>query len=273
MNSVNYLDLNATRPLYCKVSGCHVSCFYHLGFCYMMLRRVYDAIQIFSHILLFLAKSRSTAQYTDRSQEKIFALLLICVTLCPTNLDEQITKLIQEKYSDVHNKLQSQLSDREDTKLAMFEDKFNFGCPKFIIPGTLDEAEEKSVNEAHQVQLKRFINEVREMKMVPTITSYLKLYTAISVDKLAKFCSTDPTTLRTQLQQVKQKTRQLVHPADSNEGPQFGEERNCGDIEFDTVDNKIMVRTIKEEAPYSQVFLKNVTHFKEIIQSIEEELN
>eukprot|EP00397_Hematodinium_sp_SG-2012_P026340 GEMP01027590.1.p1 GENE.GEMP01027590.1~~GEMP01027590.1.p1 ORF type:complete len:580 (+),score=128.08 GEMP01027590.1:58-1797(+) len=269
LQAIDMLDFKAPMPVYCTAASCHVSLFYYVGFAYLMMKRYYDATQTFSRILLYLAKSRSTAQYQDRMQEKCFNLLLVCVTLCPTGLDDQVSKLIAEKYSDMHHKLQASLASRDDDKLQAFEERFNYACPKFITPSAEGETENVSWTDAHHRQLGIFLNEVRQMKMLPTLTSYMKLYTTIPLAKLAKFCDIEVEALKQQMLALTHKTRQMVHPQDCNEGPLYGVEMNCGDIDFRIDEEKVHVKYIKEEKPYSQIFLKCIAQVQEIKKSMQ----
>ena len=50
--------------------------------------------------------------------------------------------------------------------------------------------------EAYRLQLKCFLTEVKQQTMLPTLRSFLKLYTTISISKLASFLELDEYTLR-----------------------------------------------------------------------------
>lgn len=272
LRAVNKLDLRLSLPLplYCTSASCHVTLFYYLGFAYMMMQRYYDATQTFTHILLFLAKSRMTAQYQDLMQQKIFHLLLMCVTLCPSSLDEVMGKIVSEKYAEVHYKMQQTLANRdEEADFRIFEEKFSYSCPKFITPYFAEKDFCAPPNEMHKSQLETFLHEVKSMRMLPTLTSFMKLYTTISLEKLRRFCEVDMDTLHVQMDALKQKSIQLVHVPDSEQGPVYGEERNCGDIDFRVEDDKVHVMPIKKEVSHTQVFLKSISEMQEIIKTLE----
>ena len=61
-----------------------------------------------------------------------------------------------------------------------------------------------------QLQLKLFLNEVSEQTLLPSIRSYLKLYTTISISKLASYMEMPEAELRTHLMALKHKTRQMI---------------------------------------------------------------
>jgi hypothetical protein len=48
------------------ITACHVTTFYYVGFCYMMLRRYHDAIRAFVTVLNFIVRMRG---YHTRSYQ------------------------------------------------------------------------------------------------------------------------------------------------------------------------------------------------------------
>jgi len=95
---------------------------------------------------------------------------------------------------------------------AAIEETFCKSCPKFIIPGSPNYDDERlnTNQEALQLQLKLFMAEVKRQLVLPTIRSYLKLYTTIPISKLAKFLEVEEEVLRAHLFMFKYKTRSLV---------------------------------------------------------------
>jgi hypothetical protein len=53
-----------------------------------------------------------------------------------------------------------------------------------------------TVQDAYRLQLKLFLSEVRQQQLLSSIRSFLKLYTTISIAKLASFMDVDEPTLR-----------------------------------------------------------------------------
>ncbi|KAK8786995.1 hypothetical protein V5799_023228, partial [Amblyomma americanum] len=80
---------------------------------------------------------------------------------------------------------------------SVFAEIFSLACPKFLNPvpppldpTTLDEKVKETRNfakEPLQQQLNVFLSEVEGQLMIPTIRSFLKLYTTMPVSKLASF--------------------------------------------------------------------------------------
>ncbi|KAI9007769.1 RNA polymerase I-associated factor PAF67-domain-containing protein [Hyaloraphidium curvatum] len=212
LKTMENVELNK-KGLFSRVTACHVTTYYYVGFSYLMMRRYPDAIKAFSHILLFVSR---TKQYHTRSyqfevinkkSDQMYALLAMCVALCPTKLDESIQSTLRDKHSDHLAKMQRSSGDES---IQTFEELFMYACPKFISP--VPPNYEVSVNvqqEPARHQLKMFLQEVRSQMFVPTIRSYLKLYTTLDVNKLSEFLEdTDVDGCRNQLLLYKHKTRQ-----------------------------------------------------------------
>lgn len=115
----------------------------------------------------------------------MLVLLAICLVLHPQCIDEGLTQALREKsYHDKMYKMQC-------GDLKEFETSFTFACPKFLslLPppnGKNYEYGKDAIK--HQTQV--FMDEVVQQKILPTIRSYLKLYTTLPLTKLATFiCS------------------------------------------------------------------------------------
>lgn len=63
-----YIPVRLTRSQspFTRVTACHVTTYYYVGFCYIMLRRYPDAIRTFVSILNFILRMR---QYHTRSYQ------------------------------------------------------------------------------------------------------------------------------------------------------------------------------------------------------------
>ncbi|KAJ3054540.1 hypothetical protein HDU99_007752, partial [Rhizoclosmatium hyalinum] len=206
LKALENIELNK-KGLFARVTACHITTYYYVGFSYLMMRRYSDAIKAFTHILLFISR---TKQYHSRSYqyeviqkkgEQMYALLTICLALCPQRIDENVHSLLREKYGDQLNKMQK---DSEDS-IPVFEELFSFSAPKFISPTA---SPSDTPTTAHSQQLRTFLTEVRQHHHISTIRSYLKLYTSLPLSKLASFVNTTPEALRTTLLVYKHKTRQ-----------------------------------------------------------------
>ena len=139
LQCVSGIDLNRKGPsphgLFTRVTLCHITLFYYVGWSYLMLRRYSDAIKTFSNILFYIAR---TKQYHTRSysfdgilkkNEQMYALLAIAASLSPQPLDENLITTLRDKYGDRMARMQSNNVD-----LGAYEELFAFACPKFISP-------------------------------------------------------------------------------------------------------------------------------------------
>ena len=98
--------------------------------------------------------------------------------------------------------------------MTAYEDLFSFACPKFVSPAPPkydDLPANYNAQEAYRLQLRLFLQEVQQQKLLPTIRSFLKLYTTIGIPKLATLLEEgDEATFRDHLQCLKHKSRALV---------------------------------------------------------------
>lgn len=94
-----------------------------------------DAIKSFNQVLLYIFKTKQyhqrSSQYDQilKKNEQMYALLAICLSLCPHPklVEENVNNQLREKYAE--KMLRMQRSDE-----AMFDELFSYACPKFITP-------------------------------------------------------------------------------------------------------------------------------------------
>ncbi|XP_050351857.1 eukaryotic translation initiation factor 3 subunit L [Nymphalis io] len=179
------------KSQYSHVPACQISTSYYVGFAYMMMRRYADAIRTLSSALLYMQRTKqlfSTRSYQNdqinKQTDQMYHLLAICLVLHPQCVDESIQQVLREK--NYHEKMfKMQYGD-----LGEFESCFTFACPKFLsaCPPPIEPGSNYGRDAVkHQTQV--FMDEVRQQKMLPTIRSYLKLYTTLPLAKLAAFMS------------------------------------------------------------------------------------
>ena len=179
------------KSQYTHIPACQISTSYYVGFAYMMMRRYSDAIRTFTSILLYIQRTKqlySSRSYQNdqinKQTEQMYHLLAICLVLHPQCIDESIQQVLREKnYND--NMYKMQCGD-----LEVFRNFFMFACPKFVSPcPPAFEAQggDDFVKEALEHQAQIFMDEVKQQLELPTIRSYLKLYTTLPLTKLASF--------------------------------------------------------------------------------------
>lgn len=178
------------KSQYAHIPACQISTSYYVGFAYMMMRRYSDAIRTFSSILLYIQRTKQlfaskTYQHDqiNKQTDQMYHLLAICLVLHPQCVDESIQQMLRE--NSYHEKMfKMQYGDLQE-----FEKSFLYACPKFLspIPPPIDSDPEDYSKEAIHHQTMVFMEEVQQQKMLPTIRSYLKLYTTLPLSKLATF--------------------------------------------------------------------------------------
>mmetsp|Transcript_16343 Transcript_16343/g.26627 ORF Transcript_16343/g.26627 Transcript_16343/m.26627 type:complete len:520 (+) Transcript_16343:179-1738(+) len=268
VQALEAIDIDDKRALFTRVPACHITLFYYLGFSYMMMRRYADSVNVFSAVLLAHrgTKERNTS-YADSQisskYDKIRSLTAISTSLSPgIRVDQQVHHIVLEKHGDNS----TNLSRRDD---ATFEKLFNHACPKFIVPGTPNFADIVNRHQdAYRLQLRWFLYEVRQRQSLPTVRSYLKLYTSIPISKLAKFCDMPQEKFREYLLSLKFSSNQIVH--EDGTAPLDGKSRIVNDVHFYIVGDMVFVDESKQPQRYSQYFLTHALKFQQAIDDLHE---
>jgi len=162
----------------------------------------------------------------------------------------------------------SRLQKGDEQCYTLYKDLFCSACPKFISPvPSISDEPSASPELAHQLNL--FLIEVRQQSLIPTVRSFLKLYTTISISKLAGFLSSDfsglidEDTLRTHLICVKHKTRNLMWTLKTPvSGGQLAS--SSSDIDFYVEQDMIHIANNKVSRRYGEYFMRHILKFEEI---------
>ena len=209
LKTMDDIEMNK-KAMFARVMNAHFSTYYYMGFCYMMMRRYADAIRMFSHILVYVSRTKNfskNAQYDNitKKTDQMYALIAICVAFYPTRLDDTIHTALREKYGEQFNRMQRGGPE----SLPLFEEMFRTACPKFISP-TPPDFDNPEINiDPTEHHLAIFMDEVKNTMWSPTVKSYLKLYTTMDLKKLAGFLEIEPEKLRSWLLVNKQRSRQV----------------------------------------------------------------
>lgn len=254
LKTMDGIQLNK-KAFFSRVATAHFTTYYYVGFCYMMLRRYADAIKTFSHILLFISRTKNinrSAQFdaVSKKSDQMYALLAICVALNPTRLDEVVHTGLREKYSDQLYKMQRGGPDA----LAIFEELFNFAAPKFVSP-SIPNFERPALNGAPAAyHSKVFLAGIANSASAPSLKNYLNLYATMDVSKLSSFLETTPDELRSILINFKLKNRQYRW----SEGDIIeGEPTNMSDIDISLENDLIHISETKSSRKYADWFIRN----------------
>lgn len=265
LKMMNNIELHK-KNIFLRVTACHVTTYYYVGFAYMMMRRYSDAIKAFTSILFFITRTRQyktlSYQYEaiNKKSEQMYALLAMCITLCPTGIDDNIHSNMMEKFGDQTGKMQ-----RGDLKV--FEELFTFACPKFINPATPDYTVlENTSKKPTMHQCKIFIQEISTQFLIPTIRSYLKLYKTLDIDKLIEFLEYENIEdCKTQLILFKHKTRQRKWETGSLTSGEYGQ---TTDIDFYLKQDMIHIIESKSGHRVADWYIKQINKFEDIISNI-----
>ncbi|KAK7002945.1 eukaryotic translation initiation factor 3 subunit L, partial [Biomphalaria glabrata] len=262
------IDFNK-NSLYSKVPACQITKYYYVGFAYMMMRRYEDAIRTLSTILLYIQRTKTMFQnktqlydQISKMNDKMYTLLSICLVLYPMRIDESVHSHLREKYQDKMNRMQK--GEKQE-----FETSFSFACPKFLSPVPPNYDSDGSVTmfkEPYQLQLLVFKEEVEQQILIPTIRSYLKLYTTMPISKLAAFMEMNEEELCTQLMCFKHKMKNLVW----TKGPSCleGEFQSASEVDFYIDKTMVHIADTKVARRYGDFFIRQFHKFDEIMRSL-----
>ncbi|KAJ2485840.1 hypothetical protein IWW37_005817 [Coemansia sp. RSA 2050] len=267
LQTLENVELGNARALYTRVMACHVSVYYYVGFAYLMMGRYADATQAFVHILTFVARTR---QYHQRQQvdaaskkaEQMYALLAIAVSLSPVRVDENIHAYMREKYGDQQHRIQR----GGEEALDVISELYLFACPKFITPNppNYDVAEPA---EPQAYQLRTFLREARLQLVVPTLRSFLKLYTTMGIDRLSSFLEMEPAELKNQLMVYKQRCRQVKWGGGSD--LLSGELVPSTDLDFALQMDMIFIAESRVGRRYADWFIRNANKVHDLVVTLE----
>lgn len=192
LKSVDVIELKKTA-FFNRVPAAHYTVYYYVGFSYLMLRRYADAINSFSHILLFISRTKNinrSPQFNavSKKSDQMFALLTICVALTPTRIDATVNTGLREKYGEQLFKIQKGSSK---DALQVIEELFTFAAPKFISPSVPDFAHPAANGNPFSFHLQLFLTSVASVVNSPSLKNYLRLYASLDIEKLKKFLEVD----------------------------------------------------------------------------------
>ncbi|KFM78528.1 Eukaryotic translation initiation factor 3 subunit L, partial [Stegodyphus mimosarum] len=261
------IELNK-KSLYSRVPACQITTYYYVGFSYLMMRRYADAIRSFSNILLYIQRTQRNlfqqrtyqADQMNKQTERMYTLLAICLVLHPQRIDESVLSTLKENYGDKLLRMQ-----RGD--LAEFEACFSFACPKFVspVPPNLENTSIENPANSHKepfvAQLKVFMDEIKQQLMLPTIRSYLKLYTTMPIAKLSTFLDMKEGVVN-YLLCFKHKMKNMVWIKGTS-GLE-GEFQSGSEVDFYIDKDMIHIADTKVASRYGDFFIRQIHKFDEL---------
>ncbi|KAI0251042.1 eukaryotic translation initiation factor 3 subunit 6 [Lactifluus subvellereus] len=272
---VENVELNQKNP-FTRVTACHVATYYYVGFCYIMLRRYPDAIRVFVQILNFILRMRQyhtrSYQYDqiNKTADRMYALFAICNALSPSRLDDNILNIVKDRYGDQFAKL-----SRGDEGLPAFEELFLYACPKFISanPPPYEDQDQLAVYaenlppEPAQRHLALFLADVRAQAAVPTLRSFLKLYTSLDAAKLASFLDADEEEMVQQMMAVKAASRSVSRVGDER-NLLDGQMISTSDMDFVINENMVHISEVTVGRRFAGWFIRNTEHALRVLDGV-----
>lgn len=283
------------KAFFTRVTACHVATYYYVGFCYMALRRYPDAARTFISILNFILRMRSyhtrSYQYDqiNKTADRMYALFAICNALSPSRLDDNILNIVKERYGEQVAKMA-----QGEEGLSAFEELFLYACPKFIsanpppyhdasLLGPYLENPSPIVEQA-QHQLSLFMSDVRNQLAIPTLRSFLRLYTSLDAAKLAGFLDKEEEDVVREMMVMKQASRSVSRAVasdkekekDGNGGTVHhsngslldGETISTSDLDFVINQNMIHVAETTVGRRYAGWFIRNTEHAHRVLDTL-----
>lgn len=153
--------------------------------------------------------------------------------------------------------------------LETFRTFFIFGSPKFIspCPPPFDSAEGDFIKQPMEHQTQVFMDEVKQQQELPTIRSYLKLYTTLPLEKLAAFMNKEADernigNLLTHLLCFKHKMKNMVWSEGSN--GLDGKFVSGSELDFYIDNDMIHIADTKMSHRYGEFFIRKIVKFVDL---------
>ncbi|RDB26853.1 Eukaryotic translation initiation factor 3 subunit L [Hypsizygus marmoreus] len=285
------VELNQKSP-FTRVTACHVTTYYYVGFCYLMLRRYPDAIRTFVTVLNFIMRMRQyhtrSYQYDQISKtaDRMYALFAVCNALSPSRLDDNITNISKERYGEQFAKM----ARGGEESLPAFEELFLYACPKFItanpppyddpvalealisppspVESPTQSSPSSSTDPTHR-HLSLFLADVAAQAPVPTLRSFLKLYTSLGAKKLANFLDADEEEMVQEMMMMKQVSKSISRIPGTDKGSLLdGQMITTSDLNFVIDENMVHIAESTVGRRYAGWFIKNTERTQRIFDDL-----
>jgi translation initiation factor 3 subunit L len=250
------LDFDVTTALFTHVTACHTSVYYYMGFCYIMLRRYEDAVRVFSSTVHNISriKHNHTRSYQyeqiNKRNDQMMSLLALSLALRPQHVDESVYALVRDKCGD-------RLARMRAGESYAFEDLFSYASPKFISPAPPDfNVIADTHMDAPKLQTRLFMAEVTQQLLLPEIRSFLKLYTTIEIEKLAKLMDVEQMQFRSYLHALKNKSFAIVGTFD--DAPLAGKYMTSSDVGFHVERDVVHISDTKPASRHGEYFISQI---------------
>lgn len=276
VKALSYIDLFDRSELFDFNSSCRANVFYFAGISMLMMRRFTDAIDIFSNVLMYIsritkpgAQARSeVSKSLSKINFRLVGLTAIASALCPSHrLDEQVREILSSKSTDKSLEKTRKINEGD---LSAFRDVFESCCPKYIFPSIPEFTHQDSKQDALGHQVNVFMVEVAQNVAVLKLRSYLRLYAAIELPKLARFNDKDEADFTDQLISFAHKAVQV----ESTSAAPFpsGVSKFTSDVHYVIEDGNVIIdaRTARSDKgkAVEKDFMSGVRKHAEIVSDI-----
>jgi len=234
-----------------SVFGARLSVSYHAGVSLLMLRRHKDAIKTIGVMCTVMQRGFKTGRLRklpgwdqfNKQFDRMLALLAILQHVCPTQgiLDDHLVRLIREKHA---SRLETATSYEEW-----------FQSPKFV-------SVDPNVPFFRQ-QVQHFLQEIDPAMSNLELRSYLKLYTSLPVEKLAKFHDKSLEDFMPRLLSFKLRTLQLEQTGDS-ESYLEGAWKVALDIHYYMTGSMVHIDEAEKQRRFENYFVAQIAQSSEV---------
>lgn len=276
LKTVENLELDP-KGLYNTVPSCLVTLHYFVGFSHMMMRNYGEATKIFVNCLLYIQRTKNlhnlqqqhqqqkkSFQYDviGKTNDQLYHLLAICLTLQPQRIDDSIQSQLLEKNGDRMNRMSN--GDIDEFRLA-----FQQGGPKFLSPTTvvyegLNQAKEPLIR-----QCNAFLEGIESQIMLPILRGYLKLYTTLPTKKLASFMDVPEAEYDTFVGKLLT-FKMIVNELGKESADRSEIDDSTTDLDFYVDKDMIVIADTKVARRICEYFIKHIQKLQEINQKLKQ---
>ncbi|KAF2564114.1 hypothetical protein F2Q70_00018683 [Brassica cretica] len=198
----------------------------------------------------------------------MYALLAVCLSLCPQTklVDESVNSQLREKYGEKMMRMQ-----RFDMRLLVFMMSSSLMRAPSLSPllhqvlrSLLSITISGISQDAYRLQLKMFLYEVKQHQLLSGVRTFLKVYSSISLGKLANYMEVDEPTLRRGTMTILLTYKYKTHSVGSD-----GKIISNADIDFDINDDMMDVVETKPTKQYGDFFLRQIAKLEGVINDMD----
>jgi len=263
LKAIENVSLGMKTTAASDAADCLIATYYYEAWCKIMMRKYQDAIDSLQEVLLYIERGRKTilnkdSQYKNdmlnKMQDKMFHMLAVCIILYPCRIDESLEQSMKEKVT------YDKLTRMQDGDTKVFEEVFNFSCPKYVSP-TQPPIVPPHFNthlEPTNRQWKVFEDELEIQAKIPGTRRYLKLYTTMPLSKLAGFLDVTDSELLSLLMTAKTKLK--------NSSSQTAEQDDFlhPEVDFFIDDKMVHIADTRVGSRYGEQFIRKISKFIEM---------